>query len=352
MTGRQPYTDSGRLLDDPAALKRLLAQDGYLCLPGLLRTAVDDVARDVLAVARDAGWVRPAQDGRGPADTVPGTAVWPPDPRFHAVHHRAWRLRSVHALMHHPALLDLMAALLGETVLVHPRKVLRLVHPKGPGAPPESGWHQDLPGVQGSPRTLTVWTPLIPGSLSPEVRPGSHRHGELPMRLSNDAIVGWETETAPGPVHHGSLRPGDILVLDAATVHRGMPNTGSGLRMSLDCRYQPLSDPVCEDCIELRGEPYTWDDVYRDWPGGRADPLAGYWLEQPLRRVPYDHGPDAQRDRTALTAARAGNPEARRALHVAARHSPDPAFAAAVGVLDRRLSAAAGSRPPAAEKRL
>ncbi|MGP4001764.1 phytanoyl-CoA dioxygenase family protein [Streptomyces sp. 8N706] len=354
--GTAPFTDSGPLIRDRAALARRLAEDGYLWLPGLLPPAAAEAAgHQVLALARDAGWLLPASAGHGTPLAAPDAAVWPPDPRYTRWHSRMWGLRPVHALMHHPALLALVEDLIGEPVLVHPRKVLRVVHPTGPGAPPESGWHQDYPGVQGSRRTLTVWTPLTVGSGPPEVRPGSHRAGLLPMRLSNDAIVGWEAHAGPGPVHHGRLRPGDILVLDAATVHRGTPNVGRTLRISADCRYQPLSEPVCEDCVELLGETYTWDEVYDGWPRGRADPLAYYWLRQRPRTIPYDSRPDTRRDQRALAAGRAGDRSALRALRVAARHSADPATAAEAAALVRRLLSAtvprgAGGSREACEK--
>ncbi|MFI0976104.1 phytanoyl-CoA dioxygenase family protein [Streptomyces sp. NPDC021093] len=336
------FTDSGRLLSDRAALTRRLATDGYVFLPGFLPAHRVATVRDtVLTLAREAGWLLPGRP-RDPLPVAnPAAAVWPPDPRYARVHRSMWSCRALHALLHDPALLALLEDLLGEPVFVHPRKVLRVVHPRAPGAPPESGWHQDHPGVQGSPRTLTVWTPLTPvtadsGSLC--VLPGSHGHGQLPMRLSNEAVVGWEADIRPSSCLSNPMNPGDLLIIDPFTVHRGTPNTSRTLRISTDCRYQPLHEPVNEGCVELLGEPYTWDEVYRTWPRGTDDPLAYYWKRQPARTVPYDAAPDDRRDQQALAAGRAGDRGALRALRIAARHSPDPDTVAEAQALCRSLS--------------
>ncbi|UQI45933.1 phytanoyl-CoA dioxygenase family protein [Streptomyces sp. HU2014] len=52
------------------------------------------------------------------------------------------------------------------------------------------------------------------------------------------------------------MRPGDVLIFTAHTVHRGTPNTGTGPRMSMDVRYQCESEPISETCLELRDEGY------------------------------------------------------------------------------------------------
>ncbi|MFE7129649.1 phytanoyl-CoA dioxygenase family protein [Streptomyces sp. NPDC057638] len=335
------FTDSSRLLRDRAALTRRLATDGYVFLPGFLPARRIAAVRDaVLALAREAGWLLPGDPGDPHPLTNPAAAVWPPDPRYARVHRQMWSCRALHALLHAPALLTLLESLLGGQVLVHPRKVLRVVHPRSHGAPPESGWHQDHPGVQGSPRTLTVWTPLTPvtadsGSLC--VLPASHGHGQLPLRLSNEAVVGWEADVRPSSCLGGPLAPGDILVLGTFTVHRGTPNISRSLRISADCRYQPLNEPINEGCVELLGEPYTWDEVYRTWPRGADDPLAYYWKHQPVRAVPYDAAPDDLRDQQALAAGRAGDRGALRALRITARHSTDPQTAAEARALCRAL---------------
>lgn len=341
-----PFLDTGELKGDSRAMNAVLARDGYLFLPGLLPRCEAVHVRDrILARARAAGWLLSSPPGAGAGGGVPAAdpaaAVWHPDPVYRAVHREMWRQRAVHALMHHPSLLTVMAGLLGTPLLVHPQKVLRVVHPLADGAPPESGWHQDFPGVQGSPRTLTAWTPLVPagpGTGVLEVVPGSHLDGELPMRLSNAGVVGWQAAVRPREVRAGHLVPGDVLILTAHTVHRGGVHTGGGLRISLDCRYQPGGEPVNADCVEPAGGRSRWDAVYRSWPGRQNDPLVRYWERQRLLIVPYDARADERRERQAIAAGRAGNTAARRALEITAAHSADPATAAEAAAVLRRLA--------------
>lgn len=362
-----PYTDSTGLLAERARLVDRLADEGYLYLRNVLPAAeVARVRHQVLALAAGAGWLRTRTVGTsqpGGAETLqPGGAWTPlpsgagtpqptgaalpavdaeamarcPEPTRQAVLKAMWRLRDLHALMHSAALLAVVESLLGEPVFVHPRKVLRFVAPER--SPVVSGLHQDHPGVQGSPRTLTAWTPLAP--VTPEtggltIVPRSHRDGLLPLRLCAGTIVGWETDLPVDVVHSGPMDPGDVLVFTAYTVHGGSPNTG-GLRLSADCRYQPLDEPVCRDSVEL--DDGDWDEVYRTWPGrGRDDPLAHYWRGLPLVLADYDPRADAAREREAIAAGRRHDPAAASALRVTAEHSADPAIAAEAAALLRSL---------------
>ncbi|RLU81110.1 hypothetical protein CTZ27_33250 [Streptomyces griseocarneus] len=323
-----PFLDSTRLLHSPTALATRLKRDGYLCLRGVLpSTDVDAVRRHVLAVADDAGWLLPATAAGAVPIADPTAAVWDPDPAYRQVHRRMWTHRPVHALMHHPTLLRVITAAIGTgDVFVHPRKVLRAAHPN-PANPAstslDGGWHQDFPEVQGSPNTLTVWAPLAPvtpdtGALA--IAPASHHEGTLPLRLASTA-VGWEADVHPSLIHTGPMNPGDILIFTTHTVHRGTPNTGPGLRLSIDARYQPVQEPINETCLELRDETYGWDAVYAHWPTLGDDPLVRYWQQQPLNVVPYDQRYDRWREHTALAAGARREPLARRALEITAQYS-------------------------------
>ncbi|HWO63157.1 MAG TPA: phytanoyl-CoA dioxygenase family protein [Umezawaea sp.] len=335
-----PFTDSTSSVGDTRALASRLAEDGYLCLRGLLPESRVAAVRDhILALAREAGWVLPTNGAELPLADRRATAWWP-DPDYVAVHDRMWRDRDLHALMHSPALLTVLSGLFDEPVLVHPRKVLRVVHPRCATTPPETGWHQDYPGIQGSERALAVWTPLVPvepGTGALTVLPGSHRAGLLPMRLSNNSMVGWEAEADTSTVHTGRLNPGDVIVFTAFTVHSGSANEGPRLRISADCRYQPVSDPVCPGSLEF-DDGKSWDDIYRTWPsGGRGDPLSYYWRRLPLTVVDYDSGAHTAREPEVIAAAEAGNPDARRALQMIAVYGSDHASRARATALLRNL---------------
>ncbi|QKZ18588.1 phytanoyl-CoA dioxygenase family protein [Streptomyces chartreusis] len=337
----EPFFDATPLLDTPAALLSRLHTDGYLYLRGVLPVAdVAAVRRHVLAVADHAGWLLPATADAADPPADPHNAVWDPAPAYRTVHRQMWTHRDVHALMHHPRLLALLTTLTGHVdVLVHPRKVLRAVHPRPAGAAGASaatGWHQDFPEIQGSDNTLTVWTPLAPagpGTGALAVLPASHRGGVLPLRLAATA-VGWEADVYPQRAHTGHVSPGDVLIFTAHTVHRGTANTGRSLRLSLDVRYQPAADPVNETCLELRDEPFGWDSVYDQWAARTADPLAYYWQRHTrLDVVPYDTRFDHWREQTALTAGERRDPTARRALEITAAYSAPPAATRAATLL-------------------
>ena len=42
------------------------------------------------------------------------------------------------------------------------------------------------------------------------------------------------------------MMPGDVLIHNCVTVHRGLPNRSRIMRVSVDARYQPLSAPGAE----------------------------------------------------------------------------------------------------------
>ena len=150
-------------------------------------------------------------------------------------------------------------------------------------------------------------------------------------------MVGWEADADTSTVHTGRLNPGDVIVFTAFTVHSGSANEGPRLRISADCRYQPVSDPVCPGSLEF-DDGKSWDDIYRTWPsGGRGDPLSYYWRRLPLTVVDYDSGAHTAREPEVIAAAEAGNPDARRALQMIAVYGSDHASRARATALLRNL---------------
>jgi ectoine hydroxylase-related dioxygenase (phytanoyl-CoA dioxygenase family) len=315
------FTDSTALRADPEALRHVLDTEGYLLLRGLLpEEGVAAVRRHVLAVAKEHGWTLDSRTD-GMPDANPREQVFEGQPGFSEVHRKMWFSRDFHALAHDASLLGLMTVLLDDEVLVHPRKVLRAVFPGTRGGAVGTGWHQDYPEIQGSSATLTMWAPLA--GVRPEygsliVLPRSHGHGLAPLRLS-DTTVGWEADiSAEHEPCWGTLDPGDVLIFSGLTIHKSGPNRGRGLRLSVDFRYQPLSDPISRNCLDIVSEPYEWDNVYTNW--APTDDLRYYWRRQRPRIVEYDRRFDQWRESAGLDAARQGNPRARRAVEIAAAY--------------------------------
>ena len=79
-------------------------------------------------------------------------------PEYSAVYRKVLRLPSFHGFPAHPGLMAIAAKLLGDTVLVHPRRIGRMTFPNNVVAttPP----HQDYYYIRGSVNTYSRWTPL------------------------------------------------------------------------------------------------------------------------------------------------------------------------------------------------
>jgi hypothetical protein len=241
-----------------------------------------------------------------------------------------WGYEPLHRLAHAPRILDFVTRLLGAEVLVHPQKVIRMIAPEDDDLLIQNiaGPHQDFPELQGSPRQLTLWIPFHSvdsesGTLP--IYPYSHRDGVRPLRLAANPS-GWQADIDDlEPPVRLRLEPGDAILFTTYTVHGGARNLSDSYRMSMDVRYQPSADPVCESAFSLPGYRFGWEDIYRDWPAG-ADDLRYYWRRQSLNVQPHDSAWEGWRDRAAVAAGERGDEVALRALMIAAQRSADTAL--------------------------
>ena len=87
--------------------------------------------------------------------------------------------------------------------------------------------------------------------------------------------------------------------------HRGVPNTGDQLRLSIDARYQRVADPIAPGSLLPHSQPNTWEAIYAEWP---ADRLQYYWREHELDVADYDGSYHEERDRQALALGEQGDP--------------------------------------------
>ena len=250
-------------------------QDGYLYLPGLLPAeAVLEVREQVAAVAARHGLLRP---GAPAGDAVAEPRAFMHEsgttPAYQAYYNDLLRLRAMHALALHPALIGALRTVLGEPVLAHPRNIVRTVFPNRPSI--TTAPHQDHRPIKGSPEVWTAWIPLgdCPDHLGGlAVAPGSHRRGlvEVP-----DGTIYFETA---GDVEwrFSPMRCGDVLLFHSLTVHQARDNRSRGrLRLSCDFRYQGRSKPVHEHSLLPHMRWIGWEEVYADWADD--DPLRYYW---------------------------------------------------------------------------
>ena len=259
--------DASPLLDSPPALREVAEANGYLYLPGLLpREEVLAVRRTFLQIVEEAGWLDPSF-GRDAAVARDDAFTVEPEPAFMAVLNRQFSVLALHELQHHPRLVGVMDALFGEPVLVHPKSILRNIFPNREAYTTPA--HQDYVHFQGTMRCYAAWIPFADcpadmGGLA--VAEGSHRGGIYDVRPALGAGGLEVVEPFEGRWRHSPMRMGDVLIHHCMGVHRGVPNRSASLRMSVDARYQPRSEPVCEDALHPHRRFADWDAIYASWP--------------------------------------------------------------------------------------
>ena len=102
------------------------------------------------------------------------------------------------------------------------------------------------------------------------------------------------------------MRIGDVLIHNCQTIHKGLPNASGAMRVSMDCRYQPLSEPVGEKYLGVSHQMRSWEDLYADWE--EDDPLKYYWRDLPLAVQPFEYRWYDRRDERAIEMGEAGDP--------------------------------------------
>jgi ectoine hydroxylase-related dioxygenase (phytanoyl-CoA dioxygenase family) len=276
----KPLIDAPQTAADPQALRDQADRDGYLFFRGLVdRDDVLDLRRRIGAILQDAGWLDPGTDATAALSTQP--AVIEGDDAYFPVYHRIQKIRQFHALAHGEPLLKKTQQLFGEPPLVHPRKIARVMFPTTPVTQP----HQDFVHILGSKRTWTAWLPL--GDLTPNlgtlaVLPGSHVRGVLPLTpMAGAGGSGIDDCFLSGQWASAELQAGDVLMFHSHLVHRSTANTTHNrMRLSVDYRYQPASEPVEERSLEPHHGQIGWEQIYEQWE--QEDGRKYYWRTQRL----------------------------------------------------------------------
>lgn len=318
----QPFLDSTDVLNDGPELRHRMQRDGYLFLRGLLPTAVVEGLRlQILAIAREAGWLKAGTPLADAIADLNGFCV-EPEPAYMRKYHAMYKLPEFHAIQHHPNLLGLFARMLAETVLPHPRIIGRTIFPQREAftTPP----HQDFIPIQGTADTYTAWIPLsdLPTELGGlQVAAGSHQHGVYEFQPAMGAGGLAVTDPLEGTWAYSPFQQGDVLIFHSMTVHKGMPNTSDRLRMSMDGRYQKVTDPIAPGSLQPHSQPSTWDEIYADWP---ASDLQYYWRKWDLELKEYDNSYYEKRDQIAFAMAAEGDTRAISTLQRIVARDADP----------------------------
>lgn len=333
----QPFLDSTDVVDDALELRERAERDGYLFIRELIPTEVLESLRiQFLEIAQDAGWVQKDTPLEDAIADLNGFCV-EPEPKYMGVYHHMYKLPEFHALQHHPNIVGVIEAILGEPVMPHARIIGRTIFPQREvfTTPP----HQDFIPIQGTADTYTAWVPLcdIPPELGGlQIASGSHRQGVYDFRPAMGAGGIAVTNPLEGTWVNSPFRQGDVLIFHSMAVHKGVSNASDRLRMSIDARYQKISDPIAPGSLQPHSQPHTWEEVYSDWsPGG----LQYYWEKWNMTVKEYDNSYHEKRDQLGIEMAEKGDKRSLSVLQRIVARDTDPAKRKQAADLLERLEA-------------
>ena len=278
------FTESNSILDDHTVLARRLRSEGYLFFPQLIPSKdIFCVRKKMLEVVHGAGWID-TTGGFSIESAISNSQAFVPDT--------------------HPVATAVMIPL--------PRVIPRTLFPNQDDhtTPP----HQDYPHVQGSKQSCAAWIPLGDcgedmGGLA--IASGSHKDGILPIIPAMGAGGLGVFDRYQERWRYSPFNSGDVLIFNSLTVHKGVPNRSQSLRVSIDMRYQPANEPICEEWLKPHRDACSWQDIYRNWPDRRTQ---YYWQSYSMDVVPFDESYYDQREQKAFEMAASGDKAAIAAL--------------------------------------
>jgi ectoine hydroxylase-related dioxygenase (phytanoyl-CoA dioxygenase family) len=272
--------ESNGLLDDVAALRQRMDEDGYLLIRGLHDPEKVQAARRGVLERLDANGqidrayplvdAVVAEGGRG---------------AFLGGAKDVTRTPSFLNLVESPEVMGFFARLLEADIRTYDYKWLRVV---APGS--FTGAHYDIVYMgRGTRNVFTVWTPLgdVPLDLGPlALLVGSHRFERVrqtygQMDVDRDHVTGWFSsdpvelvDDFGGQWQTGEFQAGDVLIFGMFTMHGSLNNRSNRYRLSCDTRYQRADEPVDERWIGedpmahyawMKGETVPMEEARKRW---------------------------------------------------------------------------------------
>jgi ectoine hydroxylase-related dioxygenase (phytanoyl-CoA dioxygenase family) len=223
----EPFIDSADVLDDHAAIQRRAAADGYLFFRNLApRDLVEQLRGQVLDQCARRGWL----DGHT-LPTRDELLAWQADVQV---------LPAFSALRGERRITSVLEMIFGVPAVAGCGDVCRVAFPRDLERTTRP--HQDHFYTRGSTSLWTVWIPLgdcpaLLGGLA--VLPGSHTDG-LRAHDGGEGESRYILLPEDVPWAGTDFRAGDVLMVNALTVHGARPNmTEQDVRVSIDCRYRP-----------------------------------------------------------------------------------------------------------------
>jgi hypothetical protein len=264
-----PSTDA---LGDPEELRRRLAGEGYLYLPGFFD-------RDLVVATRASLTDRLADQGLLHPDRAPFDGIAHPDPAKRTAFKADLTKNNpaIDRVVFGPEIFGFYESFFGEKVRAFDFKWLRAIGP-GLGTPAHCDW---VYMSRGTPKLLTCWIPY--GDVPLEVgglmllEKSHHQASRIKNYLDSDvdsycenrpkdvalALAGkWKrdgwlserSDTLPEKFDSRWLtvrewRMGDLLTFNMQMIHGSLDNGTDRIRLSSDTRYQPASEPADERWI-------------------------------------------------------------------------------------------------------
>ena len=321
VTNLKELRESNDILGNREAMQQRMADDGFLFFRQLQDPEMLwELRRQMLTTMQEGGWIK---QGTDPAEGIaePGVQCTEGDNEYTDVYHQVYRNQLFHESAHADVMINTVSAITGKEMIPQPQKVARLWFPKYTAH--TTPIHQDFVHFQGAYDNLTCWAPvgdcpIEMGGLA--VLKGSHKVGKvLEHHFSLGAgglmINGEDYETLGLSWHSTDYRIGDTLIFPALTIHMALPNvTEDRLRVSLDNRYQAVSDPIAEHMTEPHlssMSPFSWDETYENWD---STEFQYYWKNRDLEVIPKDWSFSNKGFEEACELASQGSLEARHHL--------------------------------------
>ena len=151
--------------------------------------------------------------------------------------------------------------------------------------------HQDYWYWGSTKRGWTFWIPL--GDIPMEkgvlvVSPGSHLKGPVPESLRKyDTEAGMLGFIPDDDVEFigNDLNSGDLIAFQCQTIHKVTENTTDDIRLSIDIRFQPSSDPVNKYTLYPHTRILEWEDIYKNFKNYDEK---YYWQDMNLQIGEFD----------------------------------------------------------------
>jgi Phytanoyl-CoA dioxygenase (PhyH) len=257
--------EANELLDDHAALRARMEEDGYLLLRGFFeREAVLKARQQLLEALAEEGQI----DLRYPLmDAVVNEGR---SGGFRGGANALTAAPAFQALVNSPTVMGFFERFLGGPSRTYEYKWLRIV---GPGS--YTGAHYDVVYMgRGTLNLYTVWTPLgdVPYELGPlALLVGSHQFEKVKetygkMDVDRDHVTGWFSndpvelvDRYGGQWQTTEFKAGDVLIFGMFTMHGSVVNKSDRFRLSSDTRYQLKGEPVDDRWIGRKPKAhYAW----------------------------------------------------------------------------------------------